>query len=287
MLIIPFMSCSARLPVYVLLISAFFPKNQGLVLLSVYLFGILIAILSSILFKRVFFRRDEAPFVMELPPYRIPTTRSVVRHMWSKGVQYLRKMGTIILVASVIVWALSHYPTGDGSLTPAQQQEQSYIGRIGKAIEPAIRPLGFDWQIGVSLVSGLAAKEIVVSTMAVLTDAGDNEITLTEKLQEQVYTQGDRGKGLHPVGSLLDDDLYPALFPLYCSYYGYPQRGRTVMGRLYAFLHDGFGMAYVVYRVSGRRFVLTRKSNSHAGSYRIYYRRSLRHLGCHHDLQAI
>lgn len=171
MLIIPFMSCSARLPVYVLLISAFFPKNQGLVLLSVYLFGILIAILSSILFKRVFFRRDEAPFVMELPPYRIPTTRSVVRHMWSKGVQYLRKMGTIILVASVIVWALSHYPTGDGSLTPAQQQEQSYIGRIGKAIEPAIRPLGFDWQIGVSLVSGLAAKEIVVSTMAVLTDA--------------------------------------------------------------------------------------------------------------------
>ena len=192
MLIIPFMSCSARLPVYVLLISAFFPKNQGLVLLSVYLFGILIAILSSILFKRVFFRRDEAPFVMELPPYRIPTTRSVVRHMWSKGVQYLRKMGTIILVASVIVWALSHYPTGDGSLTPAQQQEQSYIGRIGKAIEPAIRPLGFDWQIGVSLVSGLAAKEIVVSTMAVLTDAGDNEITLTEKLQEQVYTQGDR-----------------------------------------------------------------------------------------------
>ena len=192
MLIIPFMSCSARLPVYVLLISAFFPKNQGLVLLSVYLFGILIAILSSILFKRVFFRRDEAPFVMELPPYRIPTTRSVVRHMWSKGVQYLRKMGTIILVASVIVWALSHYPTGDGSLTPAQQQEQSYIGRIGKAIEPAIRPLGFDWQIGVSLVSGLAAKEIVVSTMAVLTDTGDNEITLTEKLQEQVYTQGDR-----------------------------------------------------------------------------------------------
>ena len=127
---------------------------------------------------------------MELPPYRVPTGRSVVRHMWNKGVQYLRKMGTIILVASVIVWALSHYPVGDPSLTPIQQQEQSYIGRIGKAIEPAIRPLGFDWQIGISLVSGLAAKEIVVSTMAVLTDSGENETTLSEKLQSQVYTQG-------------------------------------------------------------------------------------------------
>lgn len=116
----------------------------------------------------------------------------MVRHMWNKGAQYLRKMGTIILVASVIVWALSHYPVGDSSLTPVQRQEQSYIGRIGKAIEPVLRPLGFDWQIGVSLVSGLAAKEIVVSTMAVLTGSGDNEATLSEKLQNQVYTQGDR-----------------------------------------------------------------------------------------------
>ena len=190
MLIIPFMSCSARLPVYVLLISAFFVQKQGLVLLSIYLLGIIVAILSSILFKRLFFRKEEAPFVMELPPYRVPTGRSVVRHMWNKGVQYLRKMGTIILVASVIVWALSHYPVGDPSLTPIQQQEQSYIGRIGKAIEPVIRPLGFDWQIGISLVSGLAAKEIVVSTMAVLTDSGENETTLSEKLQSQVYTQG-------------------------------------------------------------------------------------------------
>ena len=103
MLIIPFMSCSARLPVYVLLISAFFVQKQGLVLLSIYLLGIIVAILSSILFKRLFFRKEEAPFVMELPPYRVPTGRSVVRHMWNKGVQYLRKMGTIILVASVIV----------------------------------------------------------------------------------------------------------------------------------------------------------------------------------------
>lgn len=110
MLIIPFMSCSARLPVYVLLISAFFPSNQGLVLFSIYLIGILIAIGSSILFKKLLFAKAEAPFVMELPPYRIPTTRNVVRHMWSKGSQYLRKMGTVILAASIIIWALGYYP---------------------------------------------------------------------------------------------------------------------------------------------------------------------------------
>ena len=222
MLIIPFMSCSARLPVYVLLISAFFPHNQGLVLFSIYLIGILIAVLSSVLFKKLLFAKQEAPFVMELPPYRIPTVHNVVRHMWDKGAQYLKKMGTVILLASIIIWALGHYPrnveystdyaaekalvaASDQSAEEkqaqiqhldnsqyAEHQEKSYIGQIGHFIEPAIRPLGFDWRIGVSLASGLAAKEVVVSTMAVLTDAGDNEITLTEKLQEQVYTQGDR-----------------------------------------------------------------------------------------------
>lgn len=172
MLIMPFMSCSARLPVYVLLISAFFPKGQGLVLLSIYLVGILVAILSSLILKRVLFKQAEAPFVMELPPYRIPTGRSVVRHMWSKGVQYLKKMGTVILLASVLIWALGHYPrpvvTEGREMSPQEQQEKSYIGRLGHAVEPVIRPLGFDWKIGVSLLTGLAAKEIVVSTMAVL-----------------------------------------------------------------------------------------------------------------------
>ena len=110
MLIIPFMSCSARLPVYVLLISAFFPHNQGLVLFSIYLIGILIAVLSSVLFKKLLFAKQEAPFVMELPPYRIPTVHNVVRHMWDKGAQYLKKMGTVILLASIIIWALGHYP---------------------------------------------------------------------------------------------------------------------------------------------------------------------------------
>lgn len=173
MLIMPFMSCSARLPVYVLLISAFFPTGQGLVLMSIYLVGILIAILSSLMLKRILFHKAEAPFVMELPPYRIPTGRSVVRHMWSKGSQYLRKMGTVILLASVLVWALGHYPRpAETNMAPSAaaewQAENSYIGQLGHAVEPVMRPLGFDWKISVSLLSGLAAKEIVVSTMAVL-----------------------------------------------------------------------------------------------------------------------
>lgn len=182
MLIIPFMSCSARLPVFVLLISAFFPRRQGLILLSIYMIGIVVAAVSSIIFKKFFFPKEEAPFVMELPPYRIPTLRSVSRHTWSKGVQYLKKMGTVILVASVIVWALGHYPERP-ELPVAEQQEQSYIGRLGHAIEPTIRPLGFDWKMGVAILTGFAAKEIVVSTMAVLYSAGD-EGSLPEILQQ-------------------------------------------------------------------------------------------------------
>jgi len=221
MLVIPFMSCSARLPVYTLLIAAFFPRNQGLILLSIYAVGVLIGIFSSVLMKKFFFRKEEAPFVMELPPYRIPTAKSVVRHMWGKGVQYLKKMGSVILIASVIVWALMTYPKNldyaqdydsmrqsvDLSMLPdetkeerlyeidieeaAEHQEKSYIGRLGHFIEPAIRPLGFDWRIGVSLISGFAAKEIVVSMMAVLANSEeDEEATFTENLQNLTYSSG-------------------------------------------------------------------------------------------------
>lgn len=190
MLIIPFMSCSARLPVYVLLISAFFPIGQGLVLMSIYLAGILVAILSSLMLKRILFHKAEAPFVMELPPYRIPTGRSVVRHMWSKGSQYLRKMGTVILVASVLVWALGHYPRPSSATIPASeaaewQAENSYIGQLGHAVEPVMRPLGFDWKISVSLLSGLAAKEIVVSTMAVLNNPAVSDSAESIRATEQ------------------------------------------------------------------------------------------------------
>jgi len=189
MMIIPFMSCSARFPVYVLFISAFFPKNQGLTLIAIYSIGVMLAIISAMILKKSFFNKVDMPFVMELPPYRMPTATSTLRHMWSKGVQYLRKMGTIILAASVIIWVLGKYPSGSSV-------EDSYIGKIGHAIEPVMAPLGFDWKAGVGLVTGLAAKEIVISTMGVLYQAGEvdveNSVNLQEKLKEQTHSSGER-----------------------------------------------------------------------------------------------
>jgi ferrous iron transport protein B len=225
MLITPFMSCSSRLPVYILLISAFFTKNQGLVLFSVYITGIIIAILVALVFKNTIFSKQDVPFVMELPPYRIPTLKNTTIHMWHKGSQYLRKMGTVILLASIFIWALSYYPrevkyssdydaqiesVNANTVLPdsvkqsktaelellkvSEHQELSYIGRLGHFIEPVIKPLGFDWKIGVSIITGLAAKEIVVGSMGILyhadLEADENSGSLIEKLQQQEYTSG-------------------------------------------------------------------------------------------------
>lgn len=196
MLITPFMSCSARLPVYILMVSAFFPVNQGLVLLSVYLVGILMAIGTSLLLKKTLFAQSSDPFVMELPPYRMPTMRNTTIHMWGKAVQYLKKMGTIILFASILIWALGYFPLDQKMETDsAEHLEESYIGQVGKFIEPAIEPLGFDWKMGVSIVTGLAAKEIVVSSMGILyhaPDAEENTQNLIENLQKQENSQGEK-----------------------------------------------------------------------------------------------
>ena len=196
MLITPFMSCSARLPVYILIVSAFFPVYQGLVLLSVYLIGILLSIGTALLLKKTIFARSSEPFVMELPPYRMPTMRNTVIHMWGKAGQYLKKMGTIILFASVLIWALGYFPLNrSANVDAAEHLEESYIGHIGKFIEPAIRPLGFDWKMGVSIVTGLAAKEIVVSSMGILyhvPDAGENMQGLAENLRKQVNERGEK-----------------------------------------------------------------------------------------------
>ena len=167
MLIIPMMSCAGRLPVYILVAGAFFPRNGSLVLLGLYALGIVMAIISAKVMSR-FIKDDNLPFVMELPPYRVPTSKSVFRHTWEKGKQYLHKMAGIILVASIIIWFLGYFPHHDRWATPAEQQENSYIGMIGKAIEPVLEPLGFDWKMGVGIISGVAAKELVVSTMGVL-----------------------------------------------------------------------------------------------------------------------
>ncbi|GHT29572.1 ferrous iron transport protein B [Bacteroidia bacterium] len=216
------MSCSARLPVYILVVGAFFPKNGGLVLFGLYITGIVLAIFMSRLFKKFLVKGEDLPFVMELPPYRMPTAKAMSRHAWEKTSQYLKKMGGIILVASIIVWFLEYYPqnkeqnqyfdeqiaaVANGNtisteesetlianlshLKKEEQKRNSFIGRIGRTIEPVVRPLGFDWKIGASLISGMAAKEIVVSTLGILyTGEEENEVLLKERLRDEQYPDG-------------------------------------------------------------------------------------------------
>lgn len=225
MLIVPFMSCSARLPVYLLFVGAFFSRYASVVLLGLYVTGILLAVLTALLFRKTFFKKEDTPFVMELPPYRMPTVKSVMIHMWDRSWQYLRKMGGVILVASIIIWFLGYFPQDktrdaqfDEQLAQIEtqytqntisedkkdelaadvehhrntaHQEESYIGRIGKFIEPVMRPLGFDWKISVSLLSGMAAKEIVISTMGVIyTGHSEDQQSLQTRLQQESYADG-------------------------------------------------------------------------------------------------
>ena len=167
MLIIPLMSCAGRMPVYILIAGAFFPHHAGLVLLGLYALGIVLAILAAKVMSR-FFKDDDLPFVMELPPYRVPTAKSVVRHTWEKGRQYLQKMSGVILIFSVVIWFLGYFPNHNAYDSVKSQQEHSFIGYIGKAMEPVLEPLGFDWRMGVGIVAGVGAKELVVSTLGVM-----------------------------------------------------------------------------------------------------------------------
>lgn len=221
MLVLPFMSCSARLPVYLLLAGALFPKDAGLVLFSLYLIGVGLAIVSAKLLRATHFKGEDIPFVMELPPYRVPTSRAIVRHMWTRAEQYLRKMGTVILLASIITWFLGYFPRHEEARLAVEaevaqleartdlseesraikaselmhsyqryHQEHSWIGRMGKIVEPLITPLGFDWKMGVSLLSGLAAKEVVVSTLGViyLGDGNDDDAAV-DRLGKRILTE--------------------------------------------------------------------------------------------------
>jgi ferrous iron transport protein B len=222
MLITPFMSCSARLPVYILFISAFFPKNQGSVLFILYFLGALFAILSALFLKRVFFKSEEIPFVMELPPYRVPTIRSIFNHVRFRTSQYFRKIGGVILLAAIIVWVLSNFPRSVTnskdylseistveksemssykkaesinrliSELKSEKHSRSFMGIIGRSIEPVMKPLGFDWHLSVSILSGLAAKEVVVSTLGVIyqADADSGGKSLVEKIRTQKDATG-------------------------------------------------------------------------------------------------
>ena len=168
MITLHFMSCSARLTVYTVFTLAFFPRHATWVMFGLYTFGIFAAFGSAWLMSHFIRRREESHFVMEIPPYRRPVASSVLHHTWEKGRQYLRKMGGLILVASIITWVLGYFPRGNADLTPSQQQEQSYLGQAAHAIQPIIAPLGFDWRMGVGLITGSAAKELMVSTLGVL-----------------------------------------------------------------------------------------------------------------------
>jgi ferrous iron transport protein B len=238
MLITPFMSCSARLPVYILFISAFFSRNQGSVLFLLYFLGACFAVISALFLRKFFFKKEEIPFVMELPPYRLPTGRSIIKHVWFRTGLYFKKIGGVILLASIIIWILTNYPrnkiysmdyykeiqkvnehyqnqTSQQNITSEElkklndsqkneannrlllikksdQQRSSFMGMIGRTIEPVMRPLGFDWRLSVSILSGLAAKEVVVSTLGIIYQADNksDRISLVENIQQEKDDSG-------------------------------------------------------------------------------------------------
>ena len=227
MLAIPFMSCSARLPIYILFVSAFFIKQQGLIMLSLYLIGIIFGIITALTLKKTVFKNESDEFVIELPPYRVPTMRNSIIHMWDKSVQYIKKIGSVILLASIIIWALEYFPRENNHTRAiahqievidvnlddsfenkeeilreleleklSAQRENSYIGQLGHFIEPAVKPLGFEWRMGVSILTGFAAKEIIVSSMGILFQASENADEHSDKLisvmQNAEYTTGER-----------------------------------------------------------------------------------------------
>ena len=187
-LINPFISCSARLPVYILLVGTFFQEYSSIIILGLYLLGILIAVITAKLLRKFLFKGDETPFVMELPPYRIPTMKATLSHMWDKSWQYLRKMGGIILVASIVIWALNYFPRVGEGVSAYEQQTESYLGRVGRAFTPIMEPLGFDWRVNVAILSGTVAKEVVVSTLGVLYVDGDDSSDVNNSVLSQRLT---------------------------------------------------------------------------------------------------
>lgn len=251
-LINPFMSCSARVPIYVLLIGAFFPDHATLAFMSLYILGILVAVLTARMLRRFYFKADETPFVMELPPYRLPTFKASCRHMWAKGEQYLRKMGGVILVASIIVWALNYFPLHDEQASrPSFEAEQidegridtsrdSYLEMAGKAVNPVMEPAGFHWRATVAVLAGIPAKEIVVSSLGVLY-TGDEEVA-ESKLSERI-------KAPNPVTGKPDFTSASALaFMVFVLLY-FPCMA-TLVAIVKETGHWGYGLFSVVYNTA-------------------------------------
>ena len=217
MLVIPMMSCSARIPIYILLIGTFFPHHAAFILLGLYALGIFMAVLMAKLFSKVLLKGVDLPFVMELPPYRLPAAKSIGRHTWEKGRQYLRKMGHIILVASIIIWFLGYFPRPTETPTPSPQPtastqqtaqpsaevaapQMSYLEQAGRIIGPIMSPLGFDWKMNVGILSGVSAKELVVSTMGVMY-AGE-KIDDADAAGHDTHLQSAIARSLSPASAL-------------------------------------------------------------------------------------
>ena len=244
MLVNPLMSCSARLPIYLVMIGAFFPNCASFMLLCIYTAGILLAVIMARIFSKFLVKGEDSPFVMELPPYRMPTSKSIMRHTWEKGAQYLKKMGGIIMIASIIIWFLGYYPRHDAHESVAEQQENSYIGQIGKAIEPVIKPLGFDWKLGIGLISGVGAKELVVSTLGVLyTNEGDVEnVNLSDRIP------------ITPLVALAYMLFVLIYFPCIATFAAIKQESGSWKWALFTAVYTtllAWVMAFAIYRIGG------------------------------------
>ncbi|MBL7215145.1 MAG: ferrous iron transport protein B [Phycisphaerae bacterium] len=194
MMVIPLMSCGARIAIYALFVQAFFPKSlQGPMMMLIYVIGILLAIVCIQLLRKTLLKGETVPFVMELPPYRMPTAKGLLIHMWTRGWMYLQKAGTVILVISIILWAAISYPKPTaGELAGLSRHEQQSItlqhsvaGCVGRAMEPVIKPLGFDWKIGTALIGASVAKEVFVSQLSIIYSLGDTADE-TEALQQHL-----------------------------------------------------------------------------------------------------
>ena len=250
MLVIPFMSCTGRLPLYLLLAGIFFPGHASVVLLGLYVLGILAAVGSAHVVG-CFVKDEELPFVMELPPYRIPTAKSVLRHTWEKGKQYLHKMGGIILVCSVLIWFLGYFPDHDRYATEAEQQENSYIGHIGKAIEPVFNPLGFDWKMSTGVLSGIGAKELVVSTLGVMyggeAEAGNHGEVGETRLQRALH------QSMSPASAVAYMVFVLLYFPCIATFVAIKQESGGWKWALFSAVYTiciGWLLAFLAYRLA-------------------------------------
>ncbi|MGL4908446.1 MAG: ferrous iron transport protein B [Bacteroidales bacterium] len=292
MLLVPFMSCSARLPVYILLIGAFFPAYAGSMLFGIYMIGLAFAIFTGLICSKFIFKEKGQPFVMELPPYRLPTLKSALHHMWHKGSQYLQKMSGVILIGAVIIWALSTFPRSSESMRLAEEnatedytklmaeadssqyddltlnferakhslrQEHSYLGQLGKIVEPAMQPLGFDWKMSVSLLTGVIAKETVISTLSVVYGAPssneENTPALIENLKKEYYTHGEKvGQAVFTTASTLSFLIFILLYIPCLATIAVMQRESgnmrfTVLSVLYT-IFVAWGASFIIYHIA-------------------------------------